>query len=154
MTEIVRSSFVNVDQYAPQGAKVVEVSEADGLLVHVLESDKYKPGEQVMLEVIEPKAVACLWEPGESGSSLMIETLAGNGSLVTIEIGTGEQQRTVLKTGVNAQVEPGTIYWYENNGLPNDPLLVLDTCVGFDEAHEPTVARVHEQLQKVDFSTL
>jgi hypothetical protein len=154
MTEIANTSLANLDQYVPQGAKVVELSEADGLLVHVLESDKYKPGEQVILEVSEPKAVACLWEPGDSGSSLMIETLAGNGSLVTIEIGTGEEQRTALTTGVKTQVKPGTIYWYENNGLRYDPLLVLDTCVGFDETHEPTIARVHEQLQNIDFTTL
>lgn len=154
MTEAVHSTFPDVDEYIPDGAQVVDVVEADGLLVHVLHSDRYNPGEQVLLEVTEPKGVACLWEPGEKGSSLKIETKTGNGQLVTFDVGTGEEQRKLLTTGVDAEIKPGTIYWYENSGGPSDPLLVLDTCVGFNEAHEPTIAKVREQLQKIDFTSI
>lgn len=155
MTEALKSvRSVNLDRYVPAGASIVETTEVDGLLVHTLASDEYEMGEQVILEITEPKGVACLWEPGEQGSSLAIKTLAGRGSLVKTDIGAVEWQRIALAAGVEAEVKPGTIYWYENQGEPGEPLLVLDTCPGFVEEHEPTVAQVHEYLQKIDFGTL
>jgi hypothetical protein len=109
--------------------------------VHVLERDGLPTGDEVLLDIRSTTHKAVLI----GGNPLELKVAKGTGSLVMIDLATGDRSEMMLSQGDEAEVSAhNTLYWYENTG--DESFIVRDHCDAFDPAHEPTAAEVAERL--------
>ncbi|HUP26505.1 MAG TPA: hypothetical protein VM124_02570 [Candidatus Limnocylindrales bacterium] len=81
-----------------------------------------------------------------AGEPFTDRVIRGMGRLSIVDLAAGKRHMRTLIEGEKIVINPGSLYWYANDGL-YDSLLIKSTCPGFNEADEPSLRQVVQLLK-------